>query len=76
MERIESIQQLIRELTARAELLAEQLPRLEGNPLRDTERELRALQLMIRHYEGKLASLSPKTPVPESQSADPDSLAS
>jgi hypothetical protein len=75
MERVESIQQLIRELQARVELLAEQVPRLEGKRLRDAERELRALQLMIRHYEGKLASRPVRMPMPESNSSGPDSLA-
>jgi hypothetical protein len=56
MQRTETIQKRIRELTARAEFLAEQISRLEGKQLSDAERELRALEISIRHYEGKLAS--------------------
>ena len=48
------IQQRIRELKARAEVLAGQLPQLVGNQLRNAERELRALEIIIRHYEEKL----------------------
>lgn len=57
-------------------LAFEQLPSLSGKPLRDTEREIRALQVMLRHYEEKLVSQIPRMPVAESSSSEPDSQAS
>ena len=76
MQDSETIQRMIRELKSRTELLAEQLPSLSGKRLRDTEREIRALQVMLRHYEEKLVSQIPRMPVAESSPSEPDSQAS
>lgn len=63
MQDSETIQRMIRELKSRTELLAEQLPSLSGKRLRDTEREIRAMQVMLRHYEEKLVSQIPRMSV-------------
>lgn len=76
MQNSETIQRMIRELKSRTELLAEQLPSLSGKRLRDTEREIRAMQVMLRHYEEKLVSQIPRMSVAESSSSEPDSQAS